>query len=664
MATLRPNRNEPQYWVGALSDSEQYREAYARRYEWSKLKKIWNTGALHTVVETNTPQQPPGLNFQSSFVNWIWSFCQTFIPAVYYRQPHIRIFPKQPMYGANAPLVESITNALVQRCAFRKEEIKSIADALIYGHGWTKIGWYTKPGQVPDPETPPDQDALQREGTIDTDFNMSLGEGYMVRVNPENILVDNYASCYEEMRWIAQTYYAPLDAVKADPYFKNKSHITSVDLLAENDIGNDIGMPVTTDSNRNSHNEQWVRIWEIWDRIDRKVRWLCSGCDRWNRVVNWPFPELKGFPFKPLLFTEGCNQFYPVSVLLPWLPLVEELSTLRTIRMRHLHKMIPKVLLPQGLLDEEQMDRFGDPDVEFQECNGDPNAQKPFIFEGMKPDANLYASEEAIKSDIRDISGFSELLSGQVPFSRIAATTSAIMEKNATVRFDHYSERLADHILDCVKDMFLIARKMMVFPQVVEVTGDAEPEMVQITAEALRGEYHFQMELEDLSISTRQQKVKEAFDALQTLGQVPNVKLYALARDFLSALGKHDIAQYLDPPQGPPLDPNYENKLMSQGVPVRPTPMEDFALHLRIHRQFMQSPAFSAIQRVPQLVALFSEHIQETNQMAQAQMMAAQGPRRGGGAQGNPLQNIRPGASMQQGGALSGSQPVGGQRMQ
>jgi hypothetical protein len=470
------------------------------------------------------------------------------------------------------------------------------------------------------------------------------------------------------MRWICQEYYAPYDSVKADPYLKNKKYLATVSMGGDTGEGTTIGEPIISDADRRSNDEQFVKIWEIWDRIGGKVRWLCSGCSKWNREVPWPYADVRGFPFKPLAFTDGLNQFYPVSVVLPWLPLVEELSTLRAIRLKHIMKMPNKYLFPPGLLTEEQMNKIADIDVEFMEIQGDLTGNaKPYELQGLRPDANLYASEDKVKEDIYNISGLNRILMGESPGSRMPATTSAIMEQNSTIRFRHYSERLAEHITECGKTVFLIARQMLTFPQIVEITGEAGVELLEVPADALQGDYYFKVRLEDMSQYSKQQEIKEAFDRLQVLAPMPQIKLNALIRDFLQANGKYDVDMYVDPPTGPPLDPNWENMAMARGEPVRPNPQEDFRLHLEIHRVFMQSPDFQVLAQNMGIAALFSEHIQETNSLAEARAMQQQlGARRGGGggaaAQSAQQRVSPPSAGFQQGAALAGSQPVGGQQ--
>lgn len=122
------------------------------------------------------------------------------------------------------------------------------------------------------------------------------------------------------------------------------------------------------------------------------------------------------------------------------------------------------------------------------------------------------------------------------------------------------------------------------------------------------------------------------------------------------ASGKGNLEDYMNPPQGPPLDPMYENQLLMKGIPVQPNPEEDFAMHLQIHSQFMEAPQFQQLAARDQAMAmLFREHIQATNRMAQVQQMM--GPPVGSGA---AQQGLSPNQSMQQGQASATSQPPGG----
>ena len=643
--------NDTGFWFKELMRAKNKRDHFATQQEWDKTRNIWDTGAISVTLEMQNDKQQGEALSQSTFVNWLWAFGQTFIPAVYWKHPEIHVYAKKPMYEASVPIVEAVINGAFEQTKFRRALRRSMQDMLVYGHGWIKLGWFTKFGQVPLGQLPDDVRALQKPSLLDTESNLIFDEPYAYRVSPERVLIDPEASCYDEISWLAQMSFVSFESVQKDPYLKHTKDITP---LSYADGANSAFLPIERGEDWNTKENRWCKMWEIWDRERKRVIIMLQGSAKFNRELPWPYPDVYGFPYKFLHVTDSIDDIYPISPMLPWLPLVEELSFVRSMRMDHLQKMPNKAMVPPNVLDEDGIRDFLDPAQDVVMCQGDPKQIEN--WKGLQPDANLYASEDKIKEDIREISGFSEILSGQVPFSRIAATTSAIMERNATIRFDHYSELVADFILDCAKDLHQIVRKYQSFPQQIKVTGEPQNEWIEIDQATLQGDFWFKLDIEEMSVSSKQQRIKEAYDALSALAPFQQqVKVEALIRDFLIALGKSSLDQYMHPPAGSPLDPVFENQTMSQGLPVEPNPNEDFQLHLAIHSQYVESPQYAQlVARVPQIGALFSEHLQKTSRMADMQQQLDPSAGKGGARPSGAAQGL------QQGQALATSSPTGG----
>lgn len=648
-----PDFNDPRWWIKEIRRSTDKRDALSKTYEWDKMKELFNSAARNVTLFKESDKAQGAVPFRNTaFVNWPWAFAQTFIPAVYWRHPHVNVRPLLPKHMAGVKFVEPQINATMKYTKFRLACRKALNDVCTFGHGWVKLGWYTKFGEVP-----PTSPAVTGEGkgmsTLSQETYLQMDAAYAYRVPPHMLFVDPEADCIEEARWIVQESVVAYEDVQKDPYLTNKKNIAPLIYKEERE---DAILPVKTSNDYNERENRWVKVYEIWDRERKRVLILCSGSEKWNRVIDpWPYKSLTGFPFKLLTVTDAVDSMFPPSPILPWLSLVEELSFLRSIRMEHISKMVRKILAPTGTFDEDQLKQLLDPAQDFVECNSTDQVKD---FDGLKPDPNLYASEEQVKQDIREISGFSEILSGSVPFSRIAATTSAIMERNATIRFDHYSERLGDFIIECAEDLFKITRDLQEYPAITQAQGGDGPQFIEFNKADIDGSYQFSLDLDEMSVASKQQRIKEAFDIFSVAAQAPQIfRLRSMARDLLLAFGKNDLDDYLEPPAGSPVDPGWENQMMLSGLPVEPNPNEDFELHLTVHSQFLQDPQVQAqLRSQPPILNLFSEHIQKTNNLAQmSQMMGSgTGASPGGGGGVSPTQ------SMQQGQQMAGSSaPVG-----
>jgi hypothetical protein len=641
--------NTVDYWISEIGRADEKRREAASKYEWDKLLEIWNNGGADVGLVTNSDVSSTEFPANSAFVNWVWAYVQSFIPAVYWRHPQVYLDPMKSSYIKAAKIAQVKTNWGFKVTRAPEMVKKTILDALLFGMGWIKLGWHTELGQVPKNAAPQD---VRNSSESDYELYLKKNAPYAYRVAPDRIYVDPEATSIDDAMWICQENYRPYELVKNDPQYSHRKDFTSYH-FPDNFNPTPIGKKREVTSGKKA--KEWARIFEIWDRERERVVFIIDGSKEFNRTIEpWPYTKVYGFPFEPLSFTMAVDEFYPPSLILPWLPLVEELAFIRSTRMDHMARMVTKFLIPEDAATEEQLRKFEDPDQELVVMN-DPERVRE--ISGLKPDPQLYASEEKVKEDIREISGFSELISGSIPFSRVSATTSAIMERNASIRFDHAGEIVGEFLTKMAEKLYGIIYEYQRYPDEVRLTGDPSVPPIEYTKEDIDGEFFFSINVEDMAIVSRQTKIKNAYDALTALAQFPEVRRWPLIRDLVVAFGHEDFDEYLHPEAGPPMDPSYENELMIQGIPVPPNPKEDFKTHLEIHQQYIQQDfAREAFARAPQVAALFSEHIQLTLRMYeqyQAQMGLQGG---GGGAQGVPPPSI------QQGAALAGSAPVGGAR--
>lgn len=647
MAKKKRLKKDTDYYKGQVKRARDEKRRIARQYEWENLKETLNTAGLYVELENETAKQVPSPHQSSGYVNWPWAFKESFIPAVFSHQPEIYVYPKRSVYRDNAHVVQANVNATLNKTGFAREVKRGLLDCLVFGHGWLKLGWFTSFGQLPSGAGANPGDKIS---TLDIDMDLIEDTAYSYRVPPELIHVDPEATRYEDIRWIAQEYYQPLEDVQRDPFLKNTDNATGLDYGEKGKIPS-----IFDKQGADANKREWARIYEIWDREDQKVLIYVDGCDKFSREVEgFPYSNIRGFPFKFLSITEAVDKFYPPSPILAWWPMVDELAFIRSMRMDHMKKMVNKIATTETNIDEREVENLKDPESELFFVNDIDQIRD---FRGLQPDPNLYASEERIEATIRDISGFSELISGSVPYSKLTATTSTIAAQHSTIRFQHATQIVSEFVKECATDLFYIIRDYQEYPVSVRISDDVNSDIREITKEQLEGEYDFRVMVEDMSHLSRAERVKAAYDELVALSPFKEVKRETLIRKFLEANGHVNIQEFMHPPMGPPLDPMYENSLMSRGIPVQVNPNEDFELHLRVHNEWVSSPAYQQLAaQMPAIQQLVSAHIQQTNRAYEEYRGEA-----GEGA-GRPRAGVT--ANSQEGRRMVTSSPQGGARNQ
>lgn len=638
-------KKDASWYKSQIKRAKEYKNRIGKQYEWKNLKDTLNTAGLYVEVNKDSEKQVESDRSASGYVNWPWAFKESFIPAVFSRQPEVYVYPRRSLHKMNAMAVQANINKTLTEIGFAKECKRALLDTLVFGHGWLKLGWYTRYGQLPEgANLNPD-----KPSTIDVDMDLKEDRAYSYRISPEYMHVDPEATRYEDIRWVAQEYYAPYEDVKSDPTLKNTKDASTLSYSQEDERPSIFERPESKSEKR-----EWCRLYEIWDREGERVLIYVDGCDKFSRIVSgFPYRGVRGFPFKFLAITEAVDQFYPPSPILAWLPMVNELSFIRAKRMEHMSKMVNKIINQSNNVDEKWLEALQDPNAEYVEVM---EIDKIKDFRGLQPDPNLYASEERIEATIRDISGFSELISGSIPYSKLTATTSQIAAQNSTIRFQHATQIMGEFVKECAKDLFYIIRDYQEYPVTVRIADNPQADLKEITRDQIEGEFDFRILVEDMSRINKQERIKMAYDKLVALAPFKQVRIEKLIEDFLTANGDVITEEYLYPPMGEPKDPMYENSLMSRGIKVPVNPREDHELHLRVHNEWVSSPAYQQlVAQFPAIQQIVSAHIQMTNVAFEEQ----RGLHR---QEGQQKAGVSP--SIQQGQQLASSAPQGAQGRQ
>lgn len=640
MNDWKVNLADPEVWIRRLKVSEEIRKQRADDLQWKRAQDAYQGKLLASPPTSDTV-----------VVNFPYAYISNLLPSIYFAQPRIQVRPTQEAFHQASKMMEPLLNYEIRRMRFARQARRAILDMLIVGHGWTKLGWASKYGEVPGPEqgTAATEPMSPGKQPYTRHVHFRPGSPFFFRVDPRMMLVDPNANTPEEMRWVAQMYYKAYSYLMEDPFIQNKEKISPGFRMTP------LGMPepITAKYEHElNKGEELCLCYEIWDLDSRKVRVIADGSKDWQRDEPWPYEFFEGLPYYYLAAGDGLDDIYPQSPLVTWLDQNEELSKIRTMQLDSLYRARGKIIVGIGALDDEELEKLKDPlcDVVIAKA-----PDKITAFKTMNIDPNGYICEDRVKKDIMDISGLSELQYGSIPGGRVTATVGLIAQKAGAIRARRLVDAIRDWIIDTAGDLSKLLAHRMPEPQSIAITTDTGTDWMEIHRSDVQGEFLFDMDVTEMAPLSREARQKEAIDLLAATQQSPEARRRRFLVDLLEAFGRNEIDAYLYPEMGPPQDPQYENEQMIQGVEVLPNPQEDFGLHLQVHADFMETPLFQTVtSQVPAIKNLFSAHVQRT--MALAQQSGALDLRTSGSA-GAPASPLGPGAvQLEQGRPLGAAQ--------
>lgn len=206
------------------------------------------------------------------------------------------------------------------------------------------------------------------------DKNGRLGEKetsiFLKIFKTENVLYDKDLEVddFEDFKWIAACFYVPaIEFDKNDEYI-NKRKIYEANGLR---VGNDGKLKFEQNvyggypygDNTGIYDEKYhpIKIWEIWDVIERKKYYLEDKSGEWAlEPEDYPIenPEFN-HPFVFLSFTDTASDGYPPPAEIDMLKnLQDNYNAIRSAQKRDMFRMIRKVFALEDTIDKNEEDKM------------------------------------------------------------------------------------------------------------------------------------------------------------------------------------------------------------------------------------------------------------------------------------------------------------------
>jgi hypothetical protein len=438
--------------VVSVSDYGRGRSAVARRWITelelaAKETRSWETRfrAIEKRYRDDRMQMQDARSWRSGLYrfNVLWSNVQTLLPAIYARPPKpvvVRRFrDRDPIGRAASQIVERGLDYMIECSDLHQTVRQAVEDFLIGGRGQVWLSYYRKSIE-PDSDRPaPDYEEVRCDYVFWADFQMSP------------------ARTWKEVRWVARREYMTRDQLRERFPRLSAAQIEAIPLdwrpdhLNEQDVS--------------AEHQAFLRttVWEIWNKDDRRVYWICPGygdapLDEQDDPLN-----LEGFfpcP-RPLLATTTNGTMVPVPDYAEYQDQAEQLDEL-TCRIGMVTRAVKVAGLYPG--DERDIVRLFNEGVEnellpvtnwasFMDKGG---LERAIALMPTEKIAGVLKSlvdiRSVIKNDLYEVTGIADIVRGSTQPSE-TATAQQIKGRYATMRLSDKQQEVARFVRDILRIM-------------------------------------------------------------------------------------------------------------------------------------------------------------------------------------------------------------------
>lgn len=440
---------EPQQvkrWHDRVSVSKRWRDSIASENNWDRL--LDELKGKFDVVLGNM-QVPP--------INEMFSYKDSALSNLYYKDPYIAVNPKKNATLASAYILEAGANHLWGELKLKRDLELQITDALFVGHAWNKVGNNTKTSGSGD-QLMVTEDNIYANRVSWRDMFMNVG----TKQPPRDCL------------WIAQRIYRPTEDVKKDygkvaKNLNGSSHPTIEEKYHRNILYKE-------DFN-------FTQLYEIWDSRDRQIYLIADELNDKYLEDPRPWPEyLNEFPYQFLAFHEIPDEPYPQSDVAPWEAQVKEKIKIFTMALNHIKRWNRQMIIKVGTMSPTELDKFEkgiDGAILYAKTSGDiQTAIKMIDYGSLPPD--IYMILDRIDALIDRTRGQTAFQQGGV--ARTSTRTEGelqLMKGGADARSDRKQDRVENHCSNIAKHLIIQMKSNFDVPYIARITGKEPPEIIQ-----------------------------------------------------------------------------------------------------------------------------------------------------------------------------------------
>jgi hypothetical protein len=547
---------------GRIESSKKWREDECHDKTWKRLRDMYR---LKMIPEYLNDGDQIAVAISFATINVI-------APSVSINHPKFTVTSKKYEQYDNGTIAEAVLNYWWKEYDCQPGFRRAVKDALIFGHGWLKVGWRYEEKDVD--RTPEemqaefdelnqqlDQDAGENPDTahllpspddiqaqIPThEPKVTKDHPYVERVSPFDMYVDPEATGQHDWEWSAQRVVRVLEEAKKDKRYNAK---------VRNKLQSDGSVAWQQEGSRYFVKDDVERV-TIWEFYDYRRQTISVFSDQGDGFLVDPEDLEYTFntPYVMISNYEVPDQFYPIGDLEAIEPLNLELNQARSQQANDRKAYKRKYLYRKSAFQDEGLDALtDDSDNTLVPVNDDaPLGEVIVPMPNANPNPELYQQSEQIENDIDRVSGISEYQRGGMPEIRRTATEASIIQDAANARSDDKLAIVEGALRECGRKLIQLAQSYMTEEQVIRITGQTgQQAYFSFTPEDIEGEFDFDVEAGSTQPQNETFRRQQATQILNTLGPFigtvidPNAFLTHVMRE---GFGIKNPEQFMIPPE-------------------------------------------------------------------------------------------------------------------
>jgi hypothetical protein len=549
---------------------------------WRDLEQLYRNGTTREYIDT------AALHRDIVTVNYAYANVRVLLALMMPPQMRIFVKPLQEHSGERAQVIEKIAKYAWSNYGVERECRRALLDALVFSDGFIKLGFGREFAPDEDlegdeiekrmreilsqqPQFPDEEPFFEAGGqSIEFDPDVLSNVPWAKRCSPYDLFPDPTTDEILSGRYLIHRITRALDDAKKEPTYDHRDEIIATGRLDVDEDGKRwqlyrrnpgrgrvIKGPGNDPAMQTPQHAEVVDIYEFYDRRTSKLYTMCDSSNHYLRVIDMPFPELKGFPFRHLQINSSPGEPWGIGEIQPIAYQQMELNRIREFGLLHWKRSCKgNILASKGAAAKEEMSQLCSADIVKVTEVQDINEFRVLDMPQLPPE--LYAIEDRVIRDIQNVSAISESDRGRVTGGTATETTQVAQRGDLIDEIRRKQVRVFDS--GVLKDFFEIWRDRITQGQIMRIAGpDAYATLLAQQDHEARGEYDFDIRVEESveqDVVIRRKQMTELLNISMPLVQfIPELMqgiryLYREVLDTFDVPNREKIC-----PESPPMMP-------------------------------------------------------------------------------------------------------------